>query len=297
MVNKLLKYEFKYYFRIMVFYLPIIIVLGILCRFVQFLDVDFRDQFGIIEMIYTTIKGSSYMALAFTSIACLLFTTILGVIRFYKNLYSSDGYLTFTLPVSNNKLLFTKLFSFVVCQTISALCVLIAWSTVIFTSKEFLDASYIFFVNLFEGNNFQILIQNMLDSWKILLHIPFYLVEYLVLLVCSVIFQTLLYYICISIGQLVNKGRILLSIGVYYGYSWITEFVASFIYCGIYVFLILGLTMLPAGIINAIAEFINNYIFWLIHFALIGGIILTAGLSILLYFLNLKIMNNKLNLE
>ena len=40
MVRKLLKYEFKYYLRIMVFFLPVVIAMGLLVRVIQFFDIE-----------------------------------------------------------------------------------------------------------------------------------------------------------------------------------------------------------------------------------------------------------------
>ena len=40
--------------------------------------------------------------------ASLLLTFIIGIVRFYKNLFTGEGYLSFTLPVTPGQQLFTK---------------------------------------------------------------------------------------------------------------------------------------------------------------------------------------------
>ena len=112
MVRKLLKYEFKYYFRIMVFYLPIVLAVGIIGRLAQFLRFNDPGPYGLYEALYLLTYSAGRFMLIITCVAASIFTTVLGVLRFYRSLYSRGGYLTFTLPVSNGKLLFTKLFAF-----------------------------------------------------------------------------------------------------------------------------------------------------------------------------------------
>lgn len=295
MVGKLLKYEFKYYFRIMIFYIPIIILLGILSRLTQFLNFNIQDKYGLIETFYSTIMASSSMMMIFTSVASLLFTTILGVVRFYKNLYSSDGYLTFTIPVSNCKLLFTKLFSFIVCQLITLLAILIAWSIFIFTSKEFIKVASDFIKNILSNHSFIELIKFVFD--EITFHLVLYFIEYIVLMSIALIVNTLVYYTCMTIGQLVNKGRIILSIGVYYGYNWITQAIGNTIYYSFYMFLVFGALSMPIELRNLIETAFVQNIEWWIHILFIGTTIVAIGFGCLLYFINLFIMNKKLNLE
>lgn len=300
MVRKLLKYEFKYYFRIMVFYLPIVLAVGILGRFVQFLHFSDPGPYGLYEMLYALLFSSSQFMLTITCAAAALFTTILGVLRFYRNLYSRGGYLTFTLPVSNGKLLFTKLFAFLVCTLITAEVISISYGIFIFTSaeafsvyREIVD----FIVYLFVNIPFKDILSFILNNLKLFVNIYLFIIEYAILSFVGSILSILIYYICMSVGQLVNKGRIVLSVGIYYAYSQIS---AGLIYVGIYgsyIILIFSALTLPVDVVDQIVNFIGNNFYLITHTIFLSSISVVSGLVVLLYFLNLRIMNRKLNLD
>ena len=86
MVRKLLKYEFKYYLRLMVFYLPIIVVIGFATRFIQLFGYFFDVESELISILpvtqnplyqlafgmYYILSTGMMIILIFTSVACLL---------------------------------------------------------------------------------------------------------------------------------------------------------------------------------------------------------------------------------
>ena len=98
-------------------------------------------------------------------------------------------------------------------------------------------------------------------------------------------------------AELVNKGRIILSIGIYYAYSQIIGTLCYFGIYGSYIFLIFFALTLPTDLVVSIIEFIANNIFLIGHTAFLSGIGIVSGLVVLLYFLNVRIMNRKLNLD
>ena len=101
MVKKLFKHEFVYYLRSLLIYLPVVLVIGGLSR----LMVCFESESGI----YSLLLGSTLLMLYFGTLACVIITFILSIVRFYKNMFSAEGYLTLTLPVSKTTHLFVKL--------------------------------------------------------------------------------------------------------------------------------------------------------------------------------------------
>ena len=95
MVKKLLKQEYKYYIRTLIFILPAVLLLGISVRILQFFETD--------HYVYWLLFGGAFLIFTVGSCAALIATEVLAVVRFYKNMYSSEGYLTFTLPVSTHQ--------------------------------------------------------------------------------------------------------------------------------------------------------------------------------------------------
>ncbi len=125
MLNKLLKYEFKDTARIIpLLYLIALVFAGISIS---------ASQLGI-----GWFRETSSLLLLLLGIAVVIITFVVVVMRFYKNLYSNEGYLMFTLPVKPQSLLVSK--------TITALCWVIL-SYIIF-SGAFCISMYGFGVGL-----------------------------------------------------------------------------------------------------------------------------------------------------
>ena len=101
MVKKLLKYEFISYLRTLVPMYIILLAIGTLNRFIQIFE---NEHFS-----YNIVFSSSVAALVVASMVCGVMTMVMGVVRFHKNLYTSEGYLSFTLPVTTGQHIFAKL--------------------------------------------------------------------------------------------------------------------------------------------------------------------------------------------
>ena len=96
MVKKLLKHEFIYYFRTFALFLPIVLVIAAMTRVFRL----FENSDSVIASIAV---GSSALMLFVACWALLVLSVIVAVVRFYKNMYSAEGYLTFTLPVKHSE--------------------------------------------------------------------------------------------------------------------------------------------------------------------------------------------------
>lgn len=95
MLGKLLKYEFKDTARIIpLFYLTVLIFAGMTISAIQ-LGIDW-------------IRELSSIILLLLGIVMIIITFVIIVMRFYRNLYSNEGYLMFTLPVKPQQLLASK---------------------------------------------------------------------------------------------------------------------------------------------------------------------------------------------
>ena len=298
MVRKLLKYEFKYYLRIMVFFLPVVIAMGLLVRVIQFFDIDFNIPYNLDELFYNITFASSVILLVISFVAAALFIIILIIVRFYKNFYSSEGYLTFTLPVANWKLLFVKLFTAVVCYLLTLLTIVISFVLAFATTKEFFDV-----MKLMGNEAYKLYFELALDTipfeekLKFIINVPIFIVYYIIIVFLTGTSTILLYYICISIGQLVNKGRILLSIGVYYGIITVTEIVTSSLNFIVNMFSSIFLRINNGELLIKVAQFIVNNFYTFGHIIFILTILLIIGGIALQYFLIVRIMTKKLNLE
>lgn len=95
MLNKLLKHEFKDTARVMPF-LYVVVLVSTALSYISF----------ITDIGWLTLSSS--VLLLFLSIAGIVITFVVVILRFYNNLYSREGYLMFSLPVKPHKLLISK---------------------------------------------------------------------------------------------------------------------------------------------------------------------------------------------
>ena len=269
MVKKLFKHEILAYLRML---LPVYIILcgiALMSRILLF--------FENTNSIYNIIFGSSVAIYVVSIIAALILTMIFMVVRFYKNMFSAEGYLTHTLPITANQHIFVKLATAILFQFITIITVLI--SVAIITSGEFL--SEIFKAASYLYNKFSEFLSP---------HLIFYIIEFALMLTAALIAETLLFYAVISVGQLSRKNRVVASIGVYFAYYIITQIIGT-------VFVVVVSKLAETEIVAKITTFIENNPFKTIPIGFIGRIIFYALLSAAYYFIASFMIRKKLNLE
>ncbi len=269
MVKKLLKYEFISYLRTLMPMYGIMLAIGLVTRFVQLFE---NEHYS-----YDVVFGSSVIALAISAVVCLVMTVVVGVTRFYKNLYSAEGYLSFTLPVTAGQHIFAKLIMLTAFTFLGLFAILVSASLSMMGEVlwEVFKAIGYLLRKLFEmagGNLF------------------FYIPEALLLIVVSFVYLYLLYYCCITIGQTAKKNRIFMAFVAYFVYYLITQFFGT-------AFVIVGMFFGQYGIWEAITDAIVAHPFASVHILLIGATILISALSAAYYFIIRHIMTKKLNLE
>jgi len=99
MLGKLIKYDLKYIYKT----LGIYYVVALLCA-VIYMITDFENPTGIIEFVHYFFGGASFglgIGLFFNAITR-------SWVRFQKNFYGEEAYLTHTLPVTKRQLLLSK---------------------------------------------------------------------------------------------------------------------------------------------------------------------------------------------
>ena len=270
MVKKLLKHEFIYYFRSFGLFLPIVLVIGVMARVFECFDNG--------ETINNIIIGSANLMLVVSCGALLVLSSVAGIVRFYKNMFSAEGYLTFTLPVTNQEHIFVKL---VAAVAFEAACVIVVLLTgMVALAGEDLETFWLGIRSFYTLMALDVGDANMIG----------YIVEFLLLTVVSGISGMLLYYACIAIGQTAKKHRILKAILAYFVWYIITQ-AASTLY------LVVLMVMGEMGRLDSSLEWIVNNPYGAIHVYFWGSILLTAGVGALFWFVTQKIMTKKLNLE
>lgn len=269
MLKRLLKYEYKNLSRML---WPIL--LGMLGLSVL--------GFGIVEIIILTLDDlfiTLFMLgtfCGFLVIAILLAPVVaifIIVMRFYKNMFTDEGYLSFVLPVSIHTQLTAKLIS-------GSL-----W-TLIYTVASMLAFGIFFGIPiLIHGGDF------LAELWSVLLALlgarPFtavlYLFEILLAVVVGAISQTLLYYASVTVGStLMPKHKILGSILFYFVINAITNILSGTV--GTVLSYTMSMSMLSGSLL-------------LLHLSMFGSILLSVALGVAAYIVTAQMLKNKLNLE
>ena len=192
-------------------------------------------------------------------------------------MFTPEGYLTLTLPVTSAQHIWVKVITGIV--SIFAGFVVIFLAVCVATAGELN-------IELFKAAIY-IIIESF--GWMNG-HFVVYMIEFIMLIVACLFSSILLFYACISIGQLSKKNRITAAIGVYFAYYFIKQILGT-----IFIILMQGIarTELFEEFIKLVLE--NSVLS--IHWFLLAGTIFTVLLGMLYFAISHFILNRKLNLE
>ena len=267
MLGKLIKYEFR---ATAIYFLPIYVVLVLVSgmRYVVSL-ISQRFSNG-----FSAFSGFSLSAIYLLLALGLAITTfIVIIIRFYKNLLGTEGYLMFTLPVSVEQNILAKLIPSVVWFFGS--CVLGMLTIAPAMGLRFNDNPFTMFTGIRLGDVPQILLA-------------------VLMVIGSLAGTFLFYYLCMCIGQMFNSHRFLVSAGAYIVIQTVLQ--------------ILGIAFIwiCASRFSSqafVAWFSTAFAFLdkipsdsLIYLFLIAANILSYGIAAALFFIDSAILRKRLNL-
>ena len=258
MLGKLMHYEFKATGRI---FLPIygaLLIISLVSRLFMNL------QFGVPTVIGITVSVIMIIGI------CVI-TLLLTLQRFYKNLLGSEGYLMFTLPVSTDSLIWSKLLVASVWSVLSGIVVFLAVLIMSVTSGGF---------------------RAVMDSIIELLHhiqlgridSVFYIIELVIAVILSLFSNILLLYVCMALSLFVNKHRGLFAFGTFVVINIIGQILSG----------ILAAIAAATDILHVL-ETTNAYL--LVHLAFVGTIIGTLIIGAVFYLVTRYMLKNRLNLE
>ena len=187
MVKKLFKHEFLAWLRVLPVIYAVTLGMAAMHRILQFFEND--------SDYYALLNGSALSIYIIALAVCMVTPLIFAVVRFYKHLFTGEGYLTMTLPVTTANHLWAKGLTAVAFFAISALVGLL--SGMIITAGEVFSeickaAAYL-------------LRQIPGDAAA---HLAGYIAELLVLILVSLFTCCFFYYTCICLGQRFRKHRV-----------------------------------------------------------------------------------------
>lgn len=277
MVKKLFKHEFAYYLRSMLPIYGILLAIAAVSRIIQFFEAD--------NTVYNTLNIISVLTYVVGIIAVFAMTMVFTITRYYRNLFTSEGYLSFTLPVTPTQHILTKLSTAVIVHAASLVVVLI--SACIITAGDVLNEivkAIAYIVDLIPERLAFTFEETTAAQWRV--NIWLFAAEFILLALAAVIYQMLLFYGCITVGQMFHKNRILAAVGVYFGYYMATQAIGTV--------LVIVSQFLPWEDLGLI--FLDAPI-GCIHSLLIGYTLLNLLVATGLFFVSRFIVRRRLNLE
>ena len=156
---------------------------------------------------------------------------ILMIIRFYSTMVGDRGYLTWTLPASSYQHIGAKLLGSVIWKLLVGLGMLVML-VIFFVGKYWFWMEDLTGSNMYDVSNIDIIkwiIQNIIQEiWGTIKpeDILMICIQGLSAFIWSLT-ALLMIYMCIAIGQLFGKWRILMSIGSYFGIMILLEIVGT----------------------------------------------------------------------
>ena len=273
MVGKMIKYDFRSFFRILFPMQLIVIGIAGLNRIVQIFETD--------SSTYSTVFISSVVLLSVACVVALVMSYVVAIVRFYQGLYSSEGYLSHSLPVTATQHIWSKLIVSILFElgTLFAIFISVNIATAGDVGIELYKAGGYLFKRYMEYAG----INGIL-----------YILEALIFVLVGLCCSLLMMYFCISIGQLVNRKKLLLAFGVLFGLYMLGQILATIV-------IILGPIVIQ---VPAIEAFLQDIVDWGAAHPLATGhivawivILAEAVLSFVYFLISERIMTKRLNLS
>ena len=217
MLKKLMRYDFKSVFKLWWIGAVSTLALSVIGGFIAEI---FTTEREIPEPIYVlAIFGAVLVYIGF--IAFAIFSEILVYLRFYKNLYTDEGYLTFTLPAKRQSILNSKVFLGTVTSILTGIVLSIdsLIVTVISLRKEIFTPQFIKDIEEALEYFFE-------DQYYYYFFI--YLIQALIIFALLSLATILFAYGCITNASVIaKKAKILVAIGIYYGATSVLGFLMT----------------------------------------------------------------------
>lgn len=221
MLGKLLKHEWKAVWKIPVLLIGILMAAAVMAGMTFHLPIWESEWVGLplsgVMMIITF-----YIAI----IAVSLGITIYFAVRYYRNMFTDEGYLTNTLPVTAHQLLLSKVITMFAWNLINF--VAIAASVAVFVGMIVLA-----FMEPGDGRTIVDAFMDMIDTdlWDspYMQEFEGFCVSLIVLFFASSFSGTMIMIASITIGQMVRKHRILGAFGAYFAINTVMQIVSTVI--------------------------------------------------------------------
>ena len=278
MFAKLLKYEWKATGSLLGFLSLGALGIGVLAAVVLRILVTNAPTWSSSDSLFVLLIPTLFLMFFFLLLALVIYssgTLIFLLIRFFKNKFTDEGYLTFTLPVKANQIFLSSALYILIWQIISGLVTAAAILMIILfgTAQEGILSGELLDLSGAIINGFQDLSSDLGYSG--------YMVMNWIKGVVTIPAATIAMMASVTVGAVVAKRhKLIAAIGIYYGTT-----VALNTISGVISFFSMML-----------ATVTENHIAVMLNVGTVLEILLQVGLLLGGYFLSVRLMQRKLNL-
>ncbi len=280
MLGKLFKYEWRSFWKVPAainVFLLIITLIGAVSLISPFWELNFEimDTLMVVAIMFY------YLAIMAGAIAVAVYIAI----RFYKNVYTDEGYLTHTLPVAPRDIIFSKLFVSVIWSIITGIVICISVFFILFAAMKDYVNTYEF-VTVWQELQRDVL-PVVEEAFGMNLFV--FAIFVILIMIVNTFFSIFMTYSAISLGQMFTKHKVAGAVIWYVAEYVIVQFGSS---------MLMNIPLL--GLISepyAAAAMTPSDVGAMVKLMLIGSVILSIIIGAFLYLLTEYMMRRKLNLD
>lgn len=275
MLGKLIKHETRATSRIFLPLYGALLILTIFTKLVMAIGAPdfFSEAASNNNNIAEIILGISFTLYFVLIVGICVMTLVMIIQRFYKNLFTDEGYLMFSLPVKTWELVLSKL---LVGMIWSAVCTVMIVLTF-----------FIFSLGAFSMMELSQTIRSAYSMFYLQtgMELNLFMAELIIFILVQTVASILMIYVSIAIGQLFNQHRIVAAFGAYIVITIAMQIIMSIAMA------VFAIGNLENMVLNG-SEAMTT-VQWLIN----GSTALNVVLGIGFYYVTHTIMKKRLNLE
>lgn len=172
---------------------------------------------ALLRQLVMGLMGMVSVLIGVAIVASALVTLLLICYHFYRSFLGDEGYLTFALPVSTSKLIWSKLLTGMIWTAINAVVIMVTlliFSVFGTTSNSIANGEVL--------QAFRMFFTDILPQASQYVNVPIAAIETIIVGILGLASQMLEIYFAIVVGgQVAKKHRILASIGMYCSSIWV----------------------------------------------------------------------------
>ena len=283
MFSKLLKHEWKANWRLLSILSLAVIIAAVVGTISLRVMVNYGDRLS---------ESNSFLNLLLLPLGLLVFVSFLALVvyaaavlfvllfRFYKNKFTDEGYLTFTLPVTNHQIFLSSAVNMLIWSVISVVLVILLFVVMILIGTS--TSGFINMELIRELRSLKFILPEMAEAYSEILGDSYGILTLISILI-SPVYNVVLAMTCITLGAVVaKKHKILAAIGIYYGANTVLGILSS------------AITTVPSLMFIGNDGLASSDLYFTL--TMVAQLLIYAAVIVGGYLLSTKLMKNKLNL-